>query len=107
MPTTEDILGEHNLKHLDVDPNYETNREQLYQKVLQTHRDFHDQTNCFFSDIDPNNVLANDDFTDYRVIDVASLRYGDYINIDGHQPFPVPIDRVIGPVPSYKYLHSI
>ena len=107
MDTTEDILGKDNLNHLEIDPNFENNRQELYDKVLQTYIDFHQQTNCFFRDIDPNNILVNDDFTDFKIIDVASLKHGDNIIIDGHQPFPVPVDRIIGPVPSYKYLHSL
>ena len=107
MPTTDAILGEHNLSHLQVDTDYEQARQNLYDNAIQTYIKFHEMTNCFFGDIDPNNILVNDDFSDFKIIDVASIKYGDNINISGHQPFPVPIDRIIGPVPSYKYLHSI
>ena len=107
MPTTECALGEENLKHLKVDPNYENNRQELYEKIICTYEKFHQQTNCFFCDIDPNNILVNDDFTDFKIIDVMCLKYGDSIDIAGNKPFPVPIERIIGPVQSYKYLYSL
>lgn len=107
MPITEKLLGEDNLKHLDIDPDYINNRQQLYDRIIKTYIDFHAETNCFFSDVDPNNILVNDDFTDFKIIDILSLKCDNDIDISGHQPFPVPIDRIIGPVPSHTYLHTI
>ena len=53
--------------------------EDFYNSVIQEYMDFTKNTNCYFSDVFPNNILVNEDYSDFRLIDVGCLRYGNDI----------------------------
>lgn len=106
MENTEYVLGIHNLQHLEVDPDYKNNRCLFHGKVVQAYKSFYEQTGCIFTDIAPNNILVNESFDDFKIIDVFSIKYVKGDNIDSYYLDP-PINSIIGPSYDHVYLHSI
>ena len=51
--------------------------EEFYQKVIKEYKNFNEATGCYFSDIFPNNILVNEDYSDFRIIDVGCLKVGE------------------------------
>lgn len=50
--------------------------EEFYEEVINEYKQFYSSTRCHFSDIFPNNILVNKDYSDFRIIDVGSLKKG-------------------------------
>ena len=50
--------------------------EEFYQKVINEYKKFNEATGCYFSDVFPNNILVNKDYSDFRIIDVGCLKIG-------------------------------
>ena len=50
------------------------NIKNLYEDIVSEMRNFVETTGYCFSDISSNNIIVNEDFSDYRIIDVSSLR---------------------------------
>ena len=51
--------------------------EKFYQEVINEYKKFTDSTGCYFSDVFPNNILVNEDYSDFRIIDVGCLKIGE------------------------------
>ena len=56
--------------------NNKKTAEDFYQTIIQEYNNFHQNTGCYFSDVFPNNILVNEDYTDFRLIDVGCLKIG-------------------------------
>ena len=54
----------------------EKRAKEFYESVIQEYVQFHLNTGCYFSDVFPNNILVNRDYSDFRLIDIGCLRYG-------------------------------
>jgi|TARA_B100000315_G_scaffold255410_1_gene298670 hypothetical protein len=50
------------------------NIKNLYTDIISEMRNFVEITGYYFSDISSNNIIVNENFTDYRIIDVSSLK---------------------------------
>jgi len=50
--------------------------ETFHKNVLDEYKKFNDKTGCYFSDLFPNNIMVNDDYSDFIIIDASSLRVG-------------------------------
>lgn len=50
--------------------------ENFYNEVINEYRAFTTSTRCYFSDIFPNNILVNEDYSDFRLIDIGCLKTG-------------------------------
>ena len=50
------------------------NIKNLYKDIVSEMRNFIQATGYYFSDISSNNIMVNTDFSDYRIIDISSLR---------------------------------
>ena len=50
--------------------------EDFYNEVINEYRAFSSSTRCYFSDIFPNNILVNEDYSDFRIIDIGCLKLG-------------------------------
>ena len=50
--------------------------ENFYQEVIDEYKKFSKATGCYFSDVFPNNILVNEDYSDFRIIDVGCLKIG-------------------------------
>ena len=64
--------------HLECfkDRNY---AQTFHKNVLDEYQKFNDYTGCYFSDLFPNNIMVNNDYSKFILIDVASLRMGSMI----------------------------
>jgi hypothetical protein len=51
--------------------------EQFYSDVIDEYKKFNQATGCYFSDVFPNNILVNEDYSDFRIIDVGCLKVGE------------------------------
>ena len=51
--------------------------ENFYNKVINEYKKFTEATGCYFSDVFPNNILVNEDYSDFRIIDVGCLKIGE------------------------------
>ena len=51
--------------------------EHFYNKVINEYKKFTEATGCYFSDVFPNNILVNEDYSDFRIIDVGCLKIGE------------------------------
>ena len=51
--------------------------EEFYQKVINEYKKFNESTGCYFSDVFPNNILVNEDYSDFKIIDVGCLKVGE------------------------------
>ena len=51
--------------------------EEFYQKVINEYKKFNEATGCYFSDVFPNNILVNEDYSDFRIIDIGCLKIGE------------------------------
>tara|TARA_R110002074_G_scaffold189543_2_gene355396 strand:+ start:14468 stop:16003 length:1536 start_codon:yes stop_codon:yes gene_type:complete len=56
-----------------------SNAEKFHKDVLDEYYKFNNNTGCYFSDLFPNNILVNDDYSKFKIIDVSSLRMGKMI----------------------------
>ena len=45
--------------------------EEFYQEVISEYKKFTKSTGCYFSDVFPNNILVNEDYSDFRLIDIG------------------------------------
>lgn len=77
-------------------------RKAFHREAIRQHELFSDATGCYFSDIQPNNFLADKNFGDPKIIDVCSIVPGN-IKTDYKDPFegcpdvwPVPDSRTVG-----------
>ena len=50
--------------------------DNFYQEVINEYKNFNEETGCYFSDVFPNNILVNKDYTDFRIIDIGCLKKG-------------------------------
>jgi len=57
----------------------ETIAREFYDSVIHEYTEFTKNTGCYFSDVFPNNILVNEDYSDFRLIDVGCLKLGDEI----------------------------
>ena len=76
------------------------NRAKFYKEAVSQHQAFSDATGCYFEDIQPNNFLANHDFSDIKIIDVCSIKLGDIKEFVCHatkEKWPLPDYRIVGP----------
>ena len=76
------------------------NRTKFYNEAVEQHQQFSDATGCFFGDIQPNNFLANHDFSDIKIIDACSIEVGhikDFVCRGGEGKWPLPESRFVGP----------
>tara|TARA_Y100001938_G_scaffold138398_1_gene203819 strand:- start:6233 stop:7768 length:1536 start_codon:yes stop_codon:yes gene_type:complete len=48
----------------------------FYNNVLDEYQKFNNNTGCYFSDLFPNNIMVNNDYSDFILIDASSLRMG-------------------------------
>ena len=62
--------------HYNRFKNKET-AEKFYQVVIDELKKFSNATGCYFSDVFPNNILVNEDYSDFRIIDVGCLKVGE------------------------------
>tara|TARA_Y100001938_G_scaffold126800_1_gene179079 strand:- start:644 stop:1522 length:879 start_codon:yes stop_codon:yes gene_type:complete len=51
--------------------------KEFYQEIINEYKKFNKATGCYFSDVFPNNILVNEDYSDFRIIDVGCLKIGD------------------------------
>ena len=51
--------------------------EEFYQEVISEYKKFTKATGCYFSDVFPNNILVNEDYSDFKIIDVGCLKIGE------------------------------
>ena len=51
--------------------------EQFYSDVIDEYKKFNQATGFYFSDVFPNNILVNEDYSDFRIIDVGCLKVGE------------------------------
>jgi len=51
----------------------------FYNSVINEYTKFTENTGCYFSDVFPNNILVNEDYSDFRLIDVGCLKLGNEI----------------------------
>ena len=51
--------------------------ENFYNKVINEYKKFTEATGCYFSDVFPNNILVNENYSDFRIIDVGCLKVGE------------------------------
>ena len=56
--------------------NTKKSAENFYNEVINEYRAFSSSTRCYFSDIFPNNILVNEDYSDFRIIDIGCLKLG-------------------------------
>jgi hypothetical protein len=54
-----------------------TQAEHFYSDVINEYKKFTQATGCYFSDVFPNNILVNEDYSDFRIIDVGCLKVGE------------------------------
>jgi hypothetical protein len=47
--------------------------ENFYQRVVDSYIAFIEATQCYFVDMSGNNIIANDDLSDFRILDVFSI----------------------------------
>lgn len=77
-------------------------RDYIYNKSIKQYEEFSDQTDCYFRDVMPNNILSNEDFSDFKIIDVCSIEQGHVLSKwkdpfpDLNKPWPVSQRRIIG-----------
>ena len=45
----------------------------FYNKIITEHQTLYDTLGVSFDDVAPNNIMVNEDFTDYLIIDISSL----------------------------------
>lgn len=57
----------------------ETKKHEFYDSVINEYTEFTKNTGCYFSDVFPNNILVNEDYSDFRLIDVGCLKLGNRI----------------------------
>ena len=50
---------------------------EFYQEIINEYKKFTEATGCYFSDVFPNNILVNKDYSDFRIIDVGCLKIGE------------------------------
>ena len=53
--------------------------QEFYDSVINEYTEFTKNTGCYFSDVFPNNILVNEDYSDFRLIDIGCLKMGDEI----------------------------
>jgi len=46
----------------------------LYNKIVDSYVDFSINTGCYFDDMSGNNIMVNSDFSEFRIIDVFSIK---------------------------------
>lgn len=51
--------------------------KEFYEAVINEYKQFSFNTGCYFSDVFPNNILVNEDYSDFRIIDVGCLKIGE------------------------------
>jgi len=51
--------------------------ENFYNDVIDEYKKFNESTGCYFSDVFPNNIIVNDDYSDFRIIDIGCLKVGE------------------------------
>ena len=44
---------------------------------INEYKKFTEATGCYFSDVFPNNILVNKDYSDFRIIDIGCLKIGE------------------------------
>ena len=73
---TEDIFKKRSDIHFNCfrDKEYAKN---FHNKIVDEYKRFNNETGFFFSDIGPNNTLVDDDYSDFKIVDIASIRVGD------------------------------
>ncbi len=54
-------------------------KRKFYNSVIDEYTKFTQNTNCYFSDVFPNNILVNEDYTDFRIIDIGCLKHGNEV----------------------------
>jgi len=52
---------------------------EFYDSVIHEYTEFTKNTGCYFSDVFPNNILVNEDYSDFRLIDIGCLKLGNEI----------------------------
>jgi hypothetical protein len=52
----------------------------FYNSVIKEYTNFTKNTGCYFSDVFPNNILVNEDYSDFRLIDIGCLKVGNEIS---------------------------
>tara|TARA_Y100001963_G_scaffold140284_1_gene207135 strand:+ start:1233 stop:2093 length:861 start_codon:yes stop_codon:yes gene_type:complete len=52
----------------------------FYNSVIKEYTNFTKNTGCYFSDVFPNNILVNEDYSDFRLIDIGCLKVGNKID---------------------------
>tara|TARA_Y100000593_G_C4322140_1_gene344401 strand:- start:8366 stop:9253 length:888 start_codon:yes stop_codon:yes gene_type:complete len=62
-------------KHFEQFKN-KSRADKFYQDVINEYKNFNIETGCYFSDVFPNNILVNEDYTDFRIIDIGCLKRG-------------------------------
>tara|TARA_Y100000593_G_scaffold93386_1_gene188078 strand:+ start:1817 stop:2698 length:882 start_codon:yes stop_codon:yes gene_type:complete len=73
---TQEEFEERRKQHFNRFKN-KKNAEEFYNKVIEEYTNFHKETGCYFSDIFPNNILVNEDYSDFRIIDIGCLKNGE------------------------------
>lgn len=53
--------------------------KEFYDSVIHEYTEFTKNTGCYFSDVFPNNILVNEDYSDFRLIDIGCLKLGNEI----------------------------
>jgi len=90
-----------NFSYIWYAPNHVRSwRTKFYNEAVEQHQQFSDATGCFFGDIQPNNFLANHDFSDIKIIDACSIEVGhikDFVCQGGEGKWPLPESRFVGP----------
>ena len=54
----------------------EAHYNKFKNKKIAENKKFSKATGCYFSDVFPNNILVNEDYSDFRIIDVGCLKIG-------------------------------
>lgn len=50
--------------------------EDFYYDIISEYKAFSTHTRCHFTDVFPNNILVNEDYSDFRLIDIGCLKAG-------------------------------
>ena len=57
-----------------------SNAVTFYNNVISKHKKIYDDLGVSFSDVAPNNIIVNKDFSDFKIIDISSLKKEKFVN---------------------------
>lgn len=74
---SKDTFLDRGKKHLDFFSS-KINSDRFYRSVIDEYKKLNTELGLYSDDIAPNNFIVNDDYTDFRIIDVVSFKEGEF-----------------------------